>query len=439
MVEVLRPVKSPERLSPEKPFLVLAHAYQPHREPLLPSGGRLNVVSGINEEIYNQVYKPIFAEGDSLPRGIVFSFYPGLRDWLKNAHPQEFQRIVEKINAIPNKEYHVLGDPYIHLILPLQPKEDQDMLIKIGKEAFKRDLGFEPKGIWLPEAAVSRTTLEVASDNGYEFVALRDNQLRQSDVNPIRVNTRNGKGISVVHFNSGLSGSLSFDDGVSLNADSFLDNLSRLDSKTVVVGSDIELYGHHKKNRDKFLNYLEKPGTLEKHGFVPFDVKKALEETDGQITDINEGSSWSCEHNLGRWTGECACDNANERTRSDKGRFYQTLSEYGRELNTRLDVLNSNWRTEFMEFFLKNRGVMFSSGEIPVIGDDDKLFWAKYSEFVGKTSCGWFFGGEGSPEREIPRVMIEEIEKLVPDIAEHTVFLFLLDKSSKTSIMITGM
>jgi hypothetical protein len=415
MVEALGPVKSPERLSLEKPFLVLAHAYQPHREPLLPSGGRLNVVPGINEEIYNQVYKPIFAEGESLPTGIVFSFYPGLRDWLKDAHPQEFQKIVEKINEIPNKEYHVLGDPYIHLILPLQPKEDQDMLIKIGKEAFKRDLGFEPKGIWLPETAVSRTTLEVVSDNGYEYIALRDNQIWQSNVNPIRVNTRNGKGINVIHFNSGLSGSLSFDDVVSLNADRFLENLSRLDSQTVVVGSDIELYGHHKKDRDKFLNYLEKPGTLEKHGFIPFDVKNALEETTGQITNINEASSWSCEHGLGRWTGECPCDNANDRTRSDKARFYQTLGEHGRELNSRLDVSDPNWRTIFADFFLENRKMMFNPGELPVIDDSDKLFWAKYSELVGKTSCGWFFGGESSPEREIPRVMIAEIEKLVPN------------------------
>jgi alpha-amylase/alpha-mannosidase (GH57 family) len=425
MVENFEPGKSSERLSTERPFLVIAHAYQPHREALFPSSGeRQDVVSWINERIYNEVYKPILVDGESLPR-MAFSIYPGLRDWLRNSHPQEFNQIVEKINGIPNKEYHVFGDPYIHLILPLQEKEDQDMLVKLGKEAFRRDLGFEPKGIWFPETAVSKTTLDVVLDNGYEFVALRDSQLQRADDNPMKVRTETGREISVIHFNTGLSGSLSFNEGVTLNADNFLDGLSGSDSRKVAVGSDLELYGHWKRDRDKFLKYLEKPGTLEKHGFIPFDIKAALKSDDIYTTEVWDNTSWSCEHSLGRWTGECNDDGANERTRSDKRTFYKTLLNYGIEINTRLDATTPNWRDDFVEFFINNRDLMFNSKvhpEIPVLNDGNRLYWAKYCEIVGKTSCGWFFGGEEAPEREFPRAMIAEVEKLVPDIKERTIF-----------------
>ncbi len=425
MVETFEPGKSLESLTQGKPFLVLAHAYQPHREVYLPSSGqRLDIVSGINETIYNQVYKPVLVEGESLPR-MAFSLYPGLRDWLRNAHPKEYERLVAKINAIPGKEYHVLGDPYIHMILPLQTRADQGMMLGIGREAFRRDLGFEPKGLWLPETAVSSTTLDVASENGYEFVVLRDSQLKRKDTNPVKTVTPGGRGMSIVHFNSSLSGSLSFDDGVSLNADRFLDRVSGFDSSTVVVGSDIELYGHHKKDRDKFLNYLERPGTLEGHGFVPFDLRKAMDpgETDAIVTEVWDDSSWSCDHGLGRWTGECGCDGVSERAAGDKRYLYQTLGDYGSEINMRLDAADPAWRKEFTEFFLGNRGRMFNPGsDSEPIRISDRLFWAKYCELVGKTSCGWFFGNDGSPEREIPRAMIGEIEKLVPNIRERTVF-----------------
>lgn len=215
---------------------------------------------------------------------------------------------------------------------------------------------------------------------------------------------------------------MSFDDGASLNADSFLESLLRFNSEAVVVGSDLELYGHHKKDRDKFLEYLVEPGTLGKHGFIAFDVKGAIEGEAGEVTDIKDGSSWSCEHSLGRWTGECGCDNASELARNDKNRFYAALGNYGTELNSRLDRSDPNWRVNFVNFFLENRDVMFGKKSPPEIRREDVLFWAKYCELVGKTSCGWFFGGNDTPEREIPKTMIRAIEQLVPDINEHIVF-----------------
>jgi hypothetical protein len=424
MIEAYEPGKSPEFLSFSNEVMVIGHTYQPDRTALKPaSGTRMDMVSDINEKrIYGECYKPIFVDRDTLPVGFQFSFYRSLRDWFKSVHPQEFQKVVGKINALPNKEYQVLSDPAIHSILPLQSREDQVLLMGIGKKAFEDDLGFTPKGLWLPETAVAKTTLEVASEVGYDFVVLRDNQLQSFETNPMRIDLSDGKKISVVHFNAGLNQSMSFIPEKTINADRFLDDTYKIGSWPVIAGSDTELHGHHKVNRDQFLIYLCKPETLQMHGLRPFNVKSALGRRDIQTTQVFENSSWTCVNNLGRWTGECNDHGANDRVNNDKRSFYQALKSYGAEINARLDDQSSNWREEFAEFFLGNRDQMFNPNIAPSIKKEDGLFWAKYCQLMGMTSCGWYFGDENSPEREIPRTMISEIEQLMPDIKEHTVF-----------------
>ncbi len=423
MVEILEPGKSPERLSSEKPFLLVGHTYQPFRKPFMPiAKEKLNIVSEVNEKIYQECYKPIFVDG-SLPRGFAFSFYPGSREWMKEAHPEEYQRVVEKINAFPNKEYQVLGDPFAHNILPLQPKADQEMLIRMGRKAFEDDFGFTPKGMWLPETAVSKTTLEAVSDAGYKFVVLRDDQLQTKTTNPMRIQLGGEREIFIIHFNTGLNQSMSFTPERTVNGDAFLDSLPKSGLEPVVSASDSEFYGHHQENKDKFLKYIGAPGVLEQHGFTPFDIKTALQRDDIQTTDLWENSSWTCDDNLGRWRGDCSCHGTTEAIDADKRYLFRTLNDYGLEINSRLDVSDSGWREKFTEFILSSRGKLFGSEqEAPIM--DSPLFWAKYLELmVGKTSCGWYFGDEDSPTRKLPRAAIAEIEQLVPDIREHTVFI----------------
>lgn len=433
LAEVVDIVNSPEGLLPRRFIVDFSHGYQPPRSALRPaSGGRLDVVSGINERIYNETYKKLLVEGDSLPEGFVWSFYNTLRVWVKKEHPEEFQRIVSKTNESPTKEHQVLGDPGVHIILPLQSREDQDMLMKIGMQAFEDDFGFQPRGLWLPETAVSGTTLEVAADNGYEFAVLRADQLKSADTNPVWVDLGNGKGIFVVTFDPGLNQSVSFEQGISNNADQFLDRYADFGSGPLTIASDMERWGHHVPFTDQFMTHLLKPATLEKHGFAPFDIKSSLDRSRAQTTAVLDNTSWSCAHNLGRWTGECEDDiqpdlpqEAKDRIKRDKANLYGALTEYGLEINARLDGADSNWREKFVDFFINNRSLMFNStvdARPAVVNGGNRLFWAKYCELIGKTSCGWFFGGDASPEREFPRAMIGEIELLVPDIRQYTVY-----------------
>ncbi len=422
-------------------LLVVGHTYQPHRESYVPTTEkRLDMASFVNEVIDNQVYRPIFEDTDQVPEGI-FSYYAPLRDWKMGHTPESFETAKRKINEIKDKEYRIMGDSYLHLILPLQPEEDQDMLVKIGKQAFREDFGFDPKGFWPAETAIDATTLRVLYNNGYEYVTLRNDQITNAEENPMYVPVRDKDGaimgeIAVVHFNAGLSGAVSYQDHYTQNGDEFLGGQRFWNpGKDIAIGSDTELYGHHKQFRDQFLKYVTKPDVLQKHGYSVFDVKPRLEDPDHQYAEVWERSSWSCPHGLGRWTGECDCDNPNEAALRDKKEFYHKLTDYGLKINAQLNSFDPEWRKRFSRFFLGVRSEWFHTGDVnqkvdqlsfdPQAGLEvlqntsmSNLYFAKMCELVGKTSCGWFFPDVDRVERELPKTMISEIEKLVPEVMQ---------------------
>lgn len=399
-------------------FAVVGHTYQPEREFFLPVGTKLQIVPDENEKIYQQCYRPNFVDTEGLPEGFVVSFYPTLREWMKQAHPEGFDRIREKVQRMPDKEYNVLGDPYLHVIMPLLPDQDQDMLLKFGRLAFREDLGFEPKGLWLPETAVSYETLQATSGNGYEFVVLRDSQITNRAENPVYVELSDTNHLAVVHLVSGLSGDVSFNEWSTMNADIFLAEWIHDDRRSIAIGTDTELYGHH-RDAVKWLEYLLKPDTLANHGFAPLSIRTLLALGERTYTDVAENSSWSCDHNLGRWTGECNCGGATEETQSLKRALFKQLTEANTIINQQLDTISFSWRQEFIETFLKLRTKIFTGQDFltelkeMVSSEKFTLFAAKIYTLLGFTSCGWFDGKVDSPERAIPQAMTEVVQRLL--------------------------
>ncbi len=435
MIEQLERGVSREQEPPMgRELLIVGHTYQPPRETLLPlSNSRLEVLPWVNEQIARESHKPIFMERklpdgtteQGLPEGGIFSFYATLRDWFKAHDPESFRKIKDNIQSLPDKEYRILGDPYVHAILPLLNESDQDLLIKIGIKAFEDDFGFKPKGIWLPETAVSSSTLKALVKNGYEFVILREDQLENSHNDPMFVQVEEEGGqklgeIAIVHFAHQTSDSVSFKDDFTTNADIFLERVKQTDPdrKTISVATDTEFYGHHKKGRVEFLDHLTRQGTLRAHGFSLFNVKEKLQDPNRQYTTIREATSWSCEHALGRWTGECDCGGEpylSDTRKLEKKRLLNLLTGYGQRVDDQLRDLNPNWGENFIPFFLAIREAMFGKGVLK--GNEDPLFLAKASHLVGMTSCGWFFPLDEATN-EIPKKMAQEIQRLLPQINE---------------------
>lgn len=430
-------------------LVINLHHYQPAREISLLDG-KLEVVPWVNEDIHRARYGEFTQSENTFSVGRS-SWYGTLREWMKKNHPESIDSLRARVQEIgfPDIDYRILGDPYLHVILPLLPKEDQDMMVKIGKKAIKKDLGVEPKGFWPPETAISSETLEVLIENGYEFVVLRSDQISESYINPSEVvpsadhhyyiETSRGR-IAVFPFQKASSGSVAFDQNIEVNgktqratanADDYLE-WAKLNSPDGVheIGMDGETLGHHIEGAKYWHDHLVSPTTLAAHNIAPVDTQEVLEKPGKQVY-LKEYSSWSCEHDVGRWTGSsaCNCDGDRNPIEQDRKREYHLkLTDYNDMLNARLDATHPAWRKDFESLFLSLRdkiynGEKFADELTPIEGDDEyaRDLYAKFCILNGRTSCGWFFASENGQERverQIPRIMIGEIERVHPDFKE---------------------
>lgn len=450
-----------ERLIPSFTYGAITHAYQPSRYIYLPNGLHMDIRKPkenpaslpFNEQIFKECYRPILADtAEGIPQGLVFSYYTTLREWMKIEHPESYTAIQKNIQKIPDKEYQVLGDPFLHVILPLLPAQDQQMLLQLGREAFFQDNRFLPKGLWLPETAVTRQTLQLAKEAGYQFVMLRDHQLEgvgsgkinkhDGNKNPVYQRLPNGGEIAIIHFDSDLSGLIAFDGDKTNRVEDFFNQYASYlqDGQMVITGVDLETYGHHKKGKEAFLRqslratasgdysqFLQKewhqPGVP--YNVNPFSVRKQLSQKVKTYDTVKDETSWSCAngHNLGRWKGTCDCDHPSFEARQDKMAFYSTLTNYNNTLNAVLDEKQQGWRNDFAQIVLGLRTKILSGQNfLPDLqrlsGDTYPLYAAKIYTLLGFTSCGWFFGGRKSIERDLPKDMIGAVEQLVPTIRE---------------------
>jgi hypothetical protein len=432
--------------SVDKPlFGVLAHGYQPPRKckiELILEGKSyrtgFSVLPGVNEDITDRVYKPILSEVDRLPPGLVTSIYAPLRSYLKRSRPELFAGIQEAVGNTPDREYSVLGDPLVHLILPLLPFEDQRMLLEAGKRAFMNDFGFAPKGLWLPETAMSKEVLHNAALAGYEFVPLRDSQITHipGDIrldakhNVCMVQTGKNEEIAVLLGNSELSGFVSYSPWSTYDAEGFMKGRQQNEQQNgwnALMMMDLERFGHHQIGAEKFLERIL--NIQENYGFTPLNMRLVLnafkQGREKTYVEVIDGSSWSCPHTLGRWTGECNCGNPSESVLQTKQEFYANLMAMNTFVNTSLDAESPGWRREFTRLFVMLADDIFTGANfgpllfeaVKSMGGDEKiakLYLAKMEIMTGLTSCGWFFGEADRYERDIPASMMRGVKKLFP-------------------------
>jgi hypothetical protein len=423
MLKEANPELSAEDKREKESLVVIGHTYQPPREFALVSQQeqRADVLASVNESIYQHCYKQVFVENgtEQLPYAGTFSLYGILREWWRSHHPDTFRKLQKNAANTAGKEYRMVGDPYLHPILPLESPANQEMWIKIGLRSFEDDFGFRPKGFWLPETAVNSQTLGLLAKNKIEFVLLRQGQLEETNMNPMWLRTGYGD-IAAVWGNDELSARVSFDKETTTNADRFLQtNRGKYNGKISFM-SDTELYGEHLPFRDKFLQALSDAGRLEKYGLSPLDVRGELRSAERRFTRLKENSSWSCPHQLGRWTGECQCDSPSWTTLEYKRLLRDRVTGWGRKIDGELDRHGSDWRPRFEDYFLAVKQAMYAKGDViaetkRLIRNDEveKLYLAQLARWTAATSCVWFFGQQDRPERAIAELNLSQIGRLL--------------------------
>jgi len=297
---------------------VHAHFYQPSRfdpwtgsVPAEPSAAPFH---DWNERVHAECYRPIAARA-TLPQ-ISFDLGPTLGAWLAAADPMTYDRFVGDGSGAIAQAFH-------HTILPLASAADRRTEIRWGIRDFEVRFGRSPTGMWLPETAVDRPTLQALADAGIAFTILAPWQAASHGIDirvPYRVELGGGRSIVAVFFDAGLSSAASFDPEATADADRFArDRVAPrlsggpdpVDRPLAVIATDGELYGHHQQFRDLFLHRLVAPDPGSDRGFDVVSVADVVAEAMAgaeplPTVQIADRTSWSCHHGVARWGGECA-------------------------------------------------------------------------------------------------------------------------------------
>src|SRR6202167_1388193 len=69
-----------------------------------------------------------------------------------------------------------LAQVYNHVIMPLAITRDRETQIRWGMADFEHRFGRKPEGMWLPETAVSRASLDLLAQHGIRFTILAPHQ-----------------------------------------------------------------------------------------------------------------------------------------------------------------------------------------------------------------------------------------------------------------------
>ncbi len=446
------------------------HFYQPERRgqigpsirlPELGAGVHFRLLSEVNYKIAMESYLPVFlrADMDRVLRQSNITFFPSLRYWFEKAYPAGelsgwssfFTLLMVKIRSLQDRAYHVLSGPPVHIILPLLPDADIATILELTREIDFEDFGFTPKGLFCPEMAVDSRVINIASRIGFEYVALRDFQVsfddksrQQADgsVSPqncvCAISFPDGSCINAILADSALSGQIAFNRQATINADSFLEDLSHQPHKNKISAIDGETIGHHVRYLDLFFARMH--DVLESRGFVPMEVKRLLAEPQKPKAEIR-ASSWSCSHGFGRWTGDCDCDNPSPEVRHNKKVFLSKLRYYNVKINSDLDKIQPDWRIDFKREFKKLRKkILTGANYVPdleeAFSDQNylRLMTAKFALIIGFTSCGTFFAHKNQVEKRIPQAAIQTLELLFSNLKKDFLNSYpdMLEKDEQT-------
>lgn len=325
-----------------------SHCYQPPREnPWLETIELQDSAypdHDWNERITAQCYAPNTAsrilDGEHRIVQIVnnyastsFNFGPTLLSWAQANAPEAYRAVLDA-DRESRKRFSghgsALAQAYNHIIMPLANARDKRTQIVWGIEDFRHRFQRDPEGMWLPEAAVDLTSLDIMAEQGIFFTVLSPYQARRirplgadqwTDADGGRVDpTRpylqrlpSGRSISIFFYDGPVSQAVAFERLLD-SGEKFAGRLMSAFSdgrdwdQLVHIATDGETYGHHHRHGDMALAYalhhIEAAGLARITNYGEFlATHPPLHEV-----EVAENSAWSCSHGVGRWNSNCGCN-----------------------------------------------------------------------------------------------------------------------------------
>ena len=365
---------------------------------------------------------------------ISFNFGPTLLSWMAERAPQAYEQILKadrESQQIFSGHGSAIAQAYNHLIVPLANSRDKRTQIVWGIQDFKHRFGRDPEGMWLPETAVDRETLEILSSLGIKFTILAPHQAGRvrRDKGREWVNL-DGQGIDTKRayackLPSGRSIGLFFYDALVSRAVAFEkllfsgENLARRltgrfdpegDSAQLIhIATDGETYGHHHSHGDMALAYALDYLGQDKRVRITNYGEYLAQHPPSQEVEIWERTSWSCAHGVARWDSNCGCNSGVNGLWKQEWRrpLREALDWLRDELATLYEIaakelLADPWtaRDEYarvvmdrsagtVDSFLDEHAVRNLSAEEAVRAL--RLLEMQRHLMLMYTSCGWFF------------------------------------------------
>ncbi|MEN3014464.1 MAG: DUF3536 domain-containing protein [bacterium] len=367
---------------------------------------------------------------------VSFNFGPTVLGWIKKRHLELYERILEADRKSINRLGfgNAICQVYNHVIMPLVNDFDKDIQVYWGIRDFENNFGRKPSGIWLSETAVDLKTLEKLAENGIKFTILAPHQIKRYRKigtsewienhgslpnKPFRINLPSGKSIVIFVYNSSLSHAVSFQDLLSSGEKMAKSIISeyREDNDLIVIATDGETYGHHKKFGELGLayciHYLLSNPSIQICNFEYYLQNVGITYE----AEINENTSWSCYHGIGRWKENCGCrfnPNSTQKWRKSLKIAVDSIRNtyeaiYLQNIISLPQFSSSNItdpRRDYIDYIILRENISDERGVKSLIED----FKAKYNlpddETAKKvinsleiyknilfayTSCGWFF------------------------------------------------
>ena len=445
----MRPVPSSAGGGARRFVCVHGHFYQPPRENAWLEEVELQESADPyhdwNERITAECYAPnanarILDQRGRIVRvvnnyaGISFDFGPTLLSWLER-HEGETYRAVLEADRMSRERFSghgsAMAQVYSHPILPLCNARDKTTQVRWGIRDFERRFGRFPDGMWLPETAVDRDSLEELANQGIRFTILEPSQagavrrigarewtdVRNGAIDPglpYRLFLQSGRTIDLFFYDGQISRAVAFERLLS-RGERFAGRLlsafrtDTRDDRLVHIATDGETYGHHHRFGDMALAYALH--TIEERRLARitnYAEYLALHPPTHEVRII-ENTAWSCAHGLGRWSEDCGCGIGSrpewhQRWRAPLRRALDWLrDELARRFEERAARhLRDPWnaRDRYIEPILDRsdntvtaflaeqaRGELSEADRIETL----ELLEMQRHALLMYTSCGWFF------------------------------------------------
>jgi alpha-amylase/alpha-mannosidase (GH57 family) len=364
---------------------------------------------------------------------ISFDFGPTLLSWLEKHAEDTYQAILDADAASRRGRSghgNAIAQAYNHLIMPLASAHDKHTQVVWGMEDFRKRFQRDPEGMWLPETAADKETLEVLAKNGIRFTILAPHQARRfrnsskdgwTDLNPGSIDPSRpymchlsgGRSMALFFYDAPISHSIAFEQLLNSGENlknrllgGFADNRSW--PQVVHIATDGESYGHHHRFGEMALAYAldrlaEEPGVrLTNYGEFLDKHPPSAE------VSIQENSSWSCVHGVGRWKEDCSCSVSQRPDWNQKWRKpLRTAMDLLRDRVDKLFVeqggalLKDPWeaRNAYIRVILDRQFPVDSfldEHTTPGLMQDERklvlqLLEMQRNRMLMYTSCGWFF------------------------------------------------